>query len=230
MEEPLRNILRILLATCLVALFASASWGASIVNGGFDAGCNATPVPDFDAAGCVHIPGWTISPGDNNGGPTYTRLNYATDAGNFNPLLVLDTNLPDSARFGDPTSTGGGHFTQDVLLTAGYYNLSFYYRGFGAPENGGFFRAFFDGGLLLDVPTPQALDPDTGGPGDTGWIHVVTSVVAPTDGTYTLDFFAANDGFDWGLDDVGLNPIPEPATIALIGVPLIALSLLRRRR
>lgn len=71
---------------------------------------------------------------------------------------------------------------------------------------------------------------------DNGGVHALTT--APTTvaslltGTNTVDvFFADRDTVEAGLVfDANLNPIPEPASIALLGVGFTSLALGRRRK
>jgi hypothetical protein len=98
--------------------------------------------------------------------------------------------------------------------------------------------------------TWSPLGPDSGscfvspsaGCGYTGWIESTYNILVAE--TYTLNFGVTNwtdSGFDSGLAfagariadtqiDVGDNPIPAPASLAVMGVGLLGLALRRRRR
>lgn len=79
------------------------------------------------------------------------------------------------------------------------------------------------------------------GCGYTGWVEM--DYTFTTAGTYSLKFGVTNwldDGFDSAfavagvtINDVSIdddNKVPEPATLALVGISLAGLSVLRRRR
>lgn len=174
-----------------------------IVNGGFESPDIATGTFSIFAAG---IPGW------------------ATTAG---PGIEIQDNVAgapfEGQQFVELDSTGNTRMAQSVATGLGQgYLLSFAYSprpGIAGGSNG--IELWIDG-LLRDSFTGAGI-------GTTNWAVRSYSIVG--DGSTLIEFRAigTSDSLGGYLDDVRLTT-PEPGTIALGGLALTALALLRRRR
>jgi hypothetical protein len=70
---------------------------------------------------------------------------------------------------------------------------------------------------------------------DPGWFEfsVTLPAMAPTTGRFGLRYVVSDtsaNGDYLGIDDVSVKPVPEPATLSLVGLGVVALGLRRRRR
>jgi len=202
-----RNLVVVLMAL----LGASAGWADPVANPGFETG-------DFT--------GWTLGGACTGVSPTSNGPCWS-DVVNSTPYGLVEGSY--SGKFGaqpDPMT-----ISQSITIPAAdYYEVSFWmalttgnpkgYAGSGNPlfDPANFLRVSWGGVQVGDLHDLDAA----------GWARYsfpITSTGAPM----TLEFEIRQDNTgDFFLDDISID-IPEPATLALIGLGLACLALIRRR-
>jgi hypothetical protein len=162
----------------------------------------------FEGSGNCSYSGWTLS-GQTNAGVDY-GLSRAWQGGN-----VFDGRC--SAWFGpaDGTTTLSQYVPtvvgQEYLVSAWVWNTN---EG-QAPDN--LIQAWFEGTRLLNGVNVR----------DAGWTYVSTIVTAGLPASYLGLTFQNVPGY-FELDDVSVDPVPEPGALILCGSGLGLLILLRR--
>lgn len=199
-----------LLALLNVSATASAAPVSArnlVVNGGFE----STAVGTGNWVNVASTPGWTVLAGPGTG--FEIRNNVAGAAQEGSNFVELDTN----------GNTTIGQYL-DSLSTGARYDLSFWYspREFQAASSNGI-QVFWNGTLLDATLT------GLGGSGN-DWAQHQYSVTAQA-GRNLLSFAAVgtSDGVGGSLDNVSLNRIPEPGSLALALAALAGAFLLPRR-
>jgi hypothetical protein len=111
-----------------------------------------------------------------------------------------------------------GTLSQSVTTTVGLqYLISFALKTDGGTPS--HFSASFGGVPLFDVVNPAASP------------YVVHDLLATATGTNsTLSFAFRDDPGFLNLDAVSINAVPEPASLALLGIGLAAFGMMRRRK
>jgi hypothetical protein len=171
-----------------------------IVNGGFETG---TLTPD-----------WALTPGGPfdgvcaNGFPAGAAI-CTTHSGTY--AMTFGLNGAED------------YLSQTFATTAGArYNLSFFLANdnpTGVPIED--FDVLWNGASIFSLASPQISFPYT---------EQAFSNLVATSGLTTLTFVARHDPSQWFLDDVAVEAVPEPASLALAGLGFLALSFVRRRR
>lgn len=201
-----RTLSLVALLACTAAFAAPAPTGNLIVNGGFE----STVVASGSWVNVATTPGWTWLGGPGTGFEIRNNVaGAAQEGGNY---VELDT-------------TGNTLIGQylDHLSAGAFYDLSFWYapREYQAASTNGL-QVFWNGDLL------GATLSGLGGSGN-DWTQHQYRVTAQA-GRNLLSFAAVgtSDSVGGNLDNVSLNRIPEPGTLALTFAALAGGLLLPR--
>ena len=217
-----------------------------VQNGGFATAAGFTPYPNGSEATSSNLPGWQFSSCvascDGTGKlfsfilqPNYTTAGiYDAEDGHYTTFAGGGPGVsPDG---GNAYTADGGHdvgiLEQSVSgLTVGQtYQLSFYQASMEQSGYPGAFSGAWEVGFGNQIQFSQNLT----NPSQTytGWTQQTMDFTA-TSMTQAL-LFAATATNSYPpfllLDGVSLTAVPEPASIAVVGVGLLGLLALRRRR
>lgn len=217
----------IAIAAIAAAGFAIPATASTLLhNGSFEdsPGVNGQNGNDFDTMAVsggswdiwTDIPGWTTTSGAGIEVQTDRTLG-SIDAQDGDYYVELDSN-------------NNSGMSQDVYLTTGVYELSFYYSP----------RTNWDGsnGIEYSVASISgdlasgSVDGPGGGTSVGDWTLVETTFAVAQDGIYVLSFDATGTSDSYGglIDNVSLAPIPLPASGLLLLAAFGGMGYMTRRR
>jgi hypothetical protein len=153
-------------------------------------------------------------------------VNGGFETGDFNGWTVNDPDIfvsPDNPHTGKYAAVFGSYITLGSLkqsittVTGGVYNFSFWLLSPGIPPNE--FQALWNDNVIFNQVN-ITLQPYT----------QYSFQVTATGNSTTVEFRASNDPNFLLLDDVSVTPIPEPATLGVLGLGGIVLACVLGRR
>jgi hypothetical protein len=207
------------MALAALAFAAPAAHANLLVNGSFENG-NFQDNTGGDAMllqqGATNMTGWTVVGGGNllwAGPNSYSYMGglSAEDGGYFLDL----TGLTNTSPYAGVEQTVGTNLGTQYQLS---FNLGG--RGDGLPVG---IEVKINGTLVQNFVSSTA-----------AWTYESLKFFG-TGGATKIDLIGSqsgtdNTGFDISLDDVTLIAVPEPGTLALLGVGLVGAGVIRRRR
>jgi hypothetical protein len=218
-----------------------------VQNGSFNAAPSFNPYPNGSAATSGNLPGWQFSScisactgGSNNLFSFIVQPNYTTagiyDAQDGHYTTFYGGGPGVSPDGGNAYTADGGHevgiLGQAIYgLTVGQtYQLSFYQASMEQTGYPGGFTGDWQVGFGNQVQSSQQMV--NASASYTDWTEQTMDFTATSVNQALMFMASANNGYPpfLLLDGVSLTAVPEPASIALVGVGVIGLLVLRRRR
>lgn len=234
-----------MLGLAAVALFSLAGpAGAAVIyptNGGFELP-NLGASPTWDNDGTLPGATWLFSSGAGistngtpfiNGPSTATNGNWGGSAWDANPSALGQAAMLQNGN-GDVGGAGSVFMYQELTLgTAGTFSVTFDLRRRDGPPNAGGNNTFVSV-YLYDGVDYFALTSGIGIFNDSPTFSTKTTNAVNFDaGTYWVYFVNDSEGADGTaiIDNVSYNyeAVPEPSSVALIGLAGFGFTLLRKR-
>ena len=211
MNQVIKSARRIAVAAAITLASASAFATPinAIVNGGFDAPAQAP-------AGWTYLTGlyngWTFS------GGAYGNSGVATNGSGFNV-----TGATGQVALLRQTGT----MSQDFILTQNKLSIAFTAESRNWAQGGNSIAVLIDGVALVFAGATSVL------PGsNSAFTQYTSDFVSLAAGIHTLSFVGLGPEFQdhtTFIDNVVLTAVPEPVTLGLFGLGLVALGAVRRK-
>ena len=218
------STLRLSLVITLLGAALAASAQNLIVNGGFENPVVGNGNLGIYSGGSTAITGWTVTGTDvlildtNYGEPGNGIARFASQEGvqSLDITGSANTGLADGVRQTISTAMG---MTYRVSFSVGRAQSSVNSSLYNSPST---VRLSIGGGPLTSYTNSNSTS------GTTNWQSFTTSFVATGTSTDVAFLNGTPDNSFAGLDNVSVQAVPEPASLAALG--LGAAALLRRRK
>ena len=201
--------MKIICSLLLTLGFSTAHASVIVADGGFEGG---TPNPS-----------WTES--SSNFGTPLCTITDCGDGGGTGPRSGSWW-----AWFGGVVGTETGSVLQKLLIPTGTAVLNFWFENYVSDSDDDFIKALID-----DIPVWTYTGFDYLND-QLGYTQITVNIDAFADGgMHTLEFFSTtiskNNGVtNFFVDDVSITTVPEPATLALLGLGLAGFGFSKKKK
>jgi hypothetical protein len=156
----------------------------------------------------------------------YNNLTGWTGANNIELRNNVAGRAQDGVNYVELDTTANQSMFQDIVASAGTYELSFWYSAREQRAAGDSLLGFSFGSLS----SPNLLQGVAGGSSGNNWLHYTAEVVLTGTTRLTFSALGTSNSYGGSLDNVSVTAVPEPETYALMLAGLGLIGVVARRR